>query len=86
MESLYETLCQLQVGEVSKGKSLSRRTTLRVGGKAKLFVMPKSEDGLVKTLKAIHSQGKAFKVIGKGSNLLPSDDIYNGVIIYCDKG
>ncbi|MGL4662653.1 MAG: UDP-N-acetylmuramate dehydrogenase, partial [Culicoidibacterales bacterium] len=45
-----------------------------------------SEDGLVKTLKAIHSQGKAFKVIGKGSNLLPSDDIYNGVIIYCDKG
>lgn len=86
MESLYETLRQLQVGEVSKGKTLSRKTTLRVGGKARLFVVPTSEENLIQTLKAIHLHGKTFKVIGKGSNLLPSDDVYNGVIIYCDKG
>lgn len=86
MESLYETLCQLEVGEVSKERPLSRRTTLRVGGNAKLFVIPKNEEGLIQTLRAIHQHGKAFKVIGKGSNLLPSDQEYNGVIIYCDKG
>lgn len=86
MESLYERLCQLDVGEVLKEKSLSRKTTLRVGGDAKLFVTPKNEAGLIQTLKAIHGKGKAFKVIGKGSNLLPSDDVYNGVVIFCDKG
>lgn len=86
MESLYEKLCELNVGVVSKEKLLARRTTLRVGGSAQLFVVPENEEGLVKTLKAIHERGKAFKVIGKGSNLLPSDDVYNGVIIYCDKG
>lgn len=86
MESLYETLCQLQVGEVNRDKTLSRRTTLRVGGSARLFVVPSNEANLIQTLKAIHLHGKAFKVIGKGSNLLPSDDVYNGVIIYCDKG
>lgn len=86
MESLYEKLKQLDVGEIVKERSLSRKTTLRVGGDAKLFVIPKNEMGLIDTLKSIHEHGKVFKVIGKGSNLLPSDHIYNGVIVHCDKG
>lgn len=86
MERVYERLVELGVGEVTKNKSLTRRTTLRVGGAAHLFVMPKNEGKLIQTLKILHDHGKAFKVIGKGSNLLPSDDTYNGVIIYCDRG
>ena len=49
-------------------------TTFRIGGAAKALIVPKTEAALKRTLKRLQKEGIAPLVIGKGSNLLVSDD------------
>ncbi|MBP3891738.1 MAG: UDP-N-acetylmuramate dehydrogenase [Solobacterium sp.] len=64
---------------------LSKLTTLRIGGIARYVVYPEnllSLEGILKTVEAYHLP---YKLIGKGSNLLCSDEVFEGVIIRLDK-
>ncbi|HAX72891.1 MAG TPA: UDP-N-acetylenolpyruvoylglucosamine reductase [Firmicutes bacterium] len=74
------------LGLLLENEPLKKHTTFRVGGPARAFVVPNSKESLVRTLQIIKENDIAFKVIGKGSNLLPSDEVFNGVVIKCDKG
>lgn len=60
---------------------MSNHTTLRVGGKAEIFV----ECGSVKDLnffcETANEYGREVKIVGNGSNLLVSDRGYNGIVI-----
>ena len=60
---------------------LARRTTLRVGGPADLYVEPVSEDDLAATLRFCAAQELKFFVLGRGSNLLVRDGGFRGVVI-----
>lgn len=60
---------------------MSRRTTLRVGGPADLFVEPGSEQDLAATVRFCAEQRLALLVIGRGSNLLVKDGGYRGVVV-----
>lgn len=64
---------------------LSKLTTLRIGGIAQYVAYPENLLSLEGLLKTIHEAGLPYKVIGKGSNLLCSDDVFEGVIIRLDK-
>jgi len=75
-----------KLGKLAEFEPLSKHTTLRVGGPARVFVQPSDKDCFVKTVEMIREIGLDFKVLGKGSNLLSSDDIFEGVIIQTDKG
>jgi UDP-N-acetylmuramate dehydrogenase len=55
--------------------------TLRIGGAARELVIPANVDQLVACIKSCLDGDEPLRVIGRGSNLLCSDDGYDGVVI-----
>jgi UDP-N-acetylenolpyruvoylglucosamine reductase len=66
---------------VRRDEPLAKRTTLRVGGPADLYVEPASEEDLAAVLKFCQEQGIKFFVLGRGSNLIVRDGGFRGVVI-----
>src|ERR1051325_11229961 len=60
---------------------LARRTTLRVGGPADVYVEPSSEKDLATVLEFCGDRRERFFVLGRGSNLLVRDGGFRGVVI-----
>lgn len=56
-------------------------TTLRVGGPAGRMVFPQSTDEVCATLADCSRTGEPWRVLGKGSNLLVSDDGVPGCVL-----
>ena len=63
---------------------LKKLNWFNIGGKTKVFFKAKSLIGLVNFLKTFKKRGKIF-VLGAGSNVLISDDDFNGVVIKLGK-
>lgn len=78
---LIEMIEDAGIGRCERDVLLSKHTTYKVGGKAKLMVYPKNVECLVKLLKLIKMHDIKYKVLGLGSNVLFSDKIFDGVII-----
>ena len=66
---------------VRRDEPLARRTTLRVGGTADIYVEPASEGELAEVLKFCASYSLPFVMLGRGSNLLIRDGGIRGVVI-----
>ncbi len=86
MEILAEKLREHSVGKVVIGESLAHHTTMKIGGPADLFVEPSSIQGLETTIQIIKEYGINWRVIGRGSNLLVSDNGIDGVVIKLGEG
>ncbi|MDB8554136.1 UDP-N-acetylmuramate dehydrogenase [Turicibacter sanguinis] len=85
-KSFIEEYKGKNIGLLLENEPLSKHTTFRVGGPARCLVIPNSKQSLVETMKLINKYELPFKVIGRGSNLLPSDRLFEGIIVKCDKG
>ena len=85
--SYGEPLAAELAGRVSGGtliqrdEPLARRTTLRVGGPADVYVEPASEADLAAVLKFCGEHEVNFFILGRGSNLLVRDGGFRGVVI-----
>lgn len=66
---------------VRRDEPLARRTTLRVGGPADLYVEPSSENALSSVLELCALRGVSLFVLGRGSNLLVRDGGIRGVVV-----
>jgi len=66
---------------VRHDEPLAKHTTLRVGGRADVYVEPASEADLAAVVKLCGVRGVPFFVIGRGSNLLVRDGGFRGVVI-----
>ncbi len=64
-----------------RDESLARRTTLRVGGPAELYVEPASETDLTATLQFARLHDVPVFFLGRGSNLLIRDGGIRGLVI-----
>ena len=71
--------------DVDLGRPLSTMTTYRIGGIAKYTIYPRDTLGLSECLRMLEDEKVPYKVLGKGSNLLCSDDPYDGVIVKLDR-
>ncbi|MDB6055032.1 MAG: UDP-N-acetylenolpyruvoylglucosamine reductase [Verrucomicrobiales bacterium] len=60
---------------------LSKKTTLRVGGPADVFVEPASENDLAEVLKICSRDSIPTFILGRGSNLLIRDAGIRGVVV-----
>jgi UDP-N-acetylenolpyruvoylglucosamine reductase len=60
---------------------LAKRTTLRVGGPADVYVEPSSESDLALVLRFSASHHLPLFVLGRGSNLLVKDGGFRGLVI-----
>ncbi|MBC8095266.1 MAG: UDP-N-acetylmuramate dehydrogenase [Akkermansiaceae bacterium] len=66
---------------IRQNELLARRTTLRVGGPADLYVEPALEADLAAVLNFCGEHSLPFFVLGRGSNLLVRDGGFRGVVI-----
>jgi UDP-N-acetylenolpyruvoylglucosamine reductase len=73
--------CVSEATMIRCNESLARRTTLRVGGPADIYVEPASDEDLASAIKFCAEQRLAFFVLGRGSNLLVKDGGFRGVVI-----
>lgn len=60
---------------------LKNLTTMRIGGPAKYFFMARNEENLIKAIQWAKKNKVSWRVVGEGSNLIPSDKGFNGLII-----
>ena len=67
--------------DVLEREPMCRHTTFRVGGKAACFVRISSIGQLQKLIPYFEQIGLPYFILGNGSNLLVSDDGYDGVIL-----
>jgi UDP-N-acetylmuramate dehydrogenase len=63
------------------GFPLAPLTSFRLGGPAALYVEAQSPEDLVAVARAVRDSGVPFVVIGKGSNVLVSDEGFSGVVL-----
>lgn len=85
MDDVVLKIEKANLGRVDKNVNLSKHTTYRVGGVAKAFVYPKNVSSLITLLKILNMNNIKYKILGNGSNLLFSDDDFDGIIIKLDE-
>ena len=73
-------------GQVSTGAELAPFTTYRLGGTAAILVEAEVEEDLVATAAAAAGAGLPVLALGRGSNLLVSDDGFPGIVLRLGKG
>jgi len=81
IDALLRELNEYQVGTVKKDEELARHTTMKIGGPADLFIEPTSIEGLKRTMQLVQKYRVNWRAIGRGSNLLVSDQGIEGVVI-----
>lgn len=77
----FLSFCDSIACRYSKSALLSNYTTFRIGGKADVMIFPDTVEELSSAIKYINENGLRYMTIGKGSNLLFSDEGYKGIII-----
>ena len=75
----------VQKDNVLKDEPMKNRCTFKTGGNASYFVMPENASQVADTIKFAKDNNIKYFVIGNGSNLLVSDDGYDGIIICIGK-
>ena len=81
----YSILTRSFRGRVLENEPMARHTTYRIGGPADLFVAPESLEDLRTVLRFLKDYEVFGLILGKGSNLLVSDDGIRGVVIRLDR-
>ena len=71
----------LSSGRVSEHEPMSRHTTIRVGGPARIFVEPTSSGEVIELIRLFNRRNLDYLVVGRGSNLLVRDAGYRGIVI-----
>jgi UDP-N-acetylmuramate--alanine ligase len=66
---------------IRRNEPLAKRTTLRVGGPADIYVEPASEKDLAAVLNFCRERRMALLLLGRGSNLLVRDGGFRGAVI-----
>ena len=67
--------------DVRRDERLAHRTTYRIGGPAALAVTAHTYRALVRTIEVLGEEGVPWVILGKGSNILASDEGYQGCVI-----
>ena len=79
---LKEITSFLEAEDIKIDEMMNKHTSFRVGGPAKVFLTVHSEESLRNILLALKRYELPYFVLGNGSNLLVSDEGYDGVMVY----
>ena len=69
-------------GEIRLNEPLANYTSLKLGGPADVFLMPKDKQDVIEAVKWIKTYNLKYYVLGFGTNLLVSDSGFRGVVIH----
>lgn len=79
--NLVKYILENDYGIIETNYSFKELTTIEIGGKIKYFYSPNSIDSLGKVFKYINDNNIRYFIIGNGSNILASDEFFDGVVI-----
>jgi UDP-N-acetylmuramate dehydrogenase len=85
-DPVLDALSRTVVGEVRGDASLAELTTLRVGGRARVLVIAERDEDLAAVGRVCLDHDLPWTVVGRGSNLLVSDEGWPGVAIQLGRG
>lgn len=85
MKDIKKFLKDNAVGKVLENVPLKDFTTYKVGGIAEYIVYPKNISKLILLLEWIKKENIPYMILGFGSNVLFSDDVFKGIIIKLDE-
>jgi UDP-N-acetylmuramate dehydrogenase len=86
MKELADKLRELNLGAVKENEPLANHTTMKIGGPADILIEPSSIENLQKAIDLISKFNEKWTVIGRGSNMLVSDNGIDGVVIKLGAG
>ena len=72
-------------GNVQEQVPLKDYTTFRAGGPADFFVTPETKEELIRVLKLFRQENVPVFLLGRGSNLLVSDEGFRGAVVSMKK-
>ena len=82
----YDALCRIAGSKnVLKDEPMARHTSFRIGGPASIFVTPENKEVFCRVVDHCIESNTEYFILGNGSNLLVSDNGYDGVIINTSK-
>jgi UDP-N-acetylmuramate dehydrogenase len=68
-------------GEITVNQRLEKFSSFRIGGSADVFVQPADKDDTLQAVRFFHRLNVPYLVLGRGSNILISDDGVRGAVI-----
>lgn len=80
-----EAICKRYDCQLLRNEPLCKHTTFRIGGCCKAFVDVNSSELLLELVNYCNENGVRWTVLGNGSNVLVSDDGYDGVVFSVGK-
>lgn len=84
MESISNVIRDLQKNNISffENEPLKKHTSFNIGGSARIFSIPKTEQEIQICLAVAKAQNIPAYILGKGSNILFTDAGYAGLIVH----
>lgn len=86
MKQLIAQLKAADVGEVRLDAPMAEHTTWKIGGPADVLILPKNKEQVAEAVKILYEHRTPWIPLGRGSNMLVSDQGVRGVIIKLGKG
>jgi UDP-N-acetylmuramate dehydrogenase len=84
IRALAAALERARVGEIRMEERLATYTTLGVGGPCRALVRPPDIASLERLIRVLGDLGVTYMPVGGGSNLLVSDEGFEGVVVSTD--
>lgn len=81
-----DTIQKFFRGKIALQEPLSKYTSFRIGGPADIYLEPADKGDLVALIISLQQQQVPFTIIGKGSNMLVSDEGIRGAVINLEYG
>lgn len=85
MEKIIEEIKRLNIETIKEDESLSKYTTFKIGGPARVLIEAKSDEEVLKLVRLFDEMKEDYLIIGNGSNLLISDAGIERPVIVLDK-
>lgn len=85
MKKIIEEIKRLNIGTIKEDESLSKYTTFKIGGPARVLIEAKSDEEVLKLVSLFDEIKEDYLIIGNGSNLLITDDGIERPVIVLDK-
>ncbi len=73
-------------GRIAINEPMLRYTSIRIGGPADFLLEPADRDDAIGLLSHLQESSTAYTVIGKGSNMLVSDEGIRGTVVHLEPG
>jgi len=73
-------------GRIAVNAPLAPYTSMKVGGPADFFLEPKDKKDVVALIKYLRQQTHPYMIIGRGSNMIVSDEGFRGTVINLEAG